>query len=271
MDIIFCKSWWEMMREPAEVFLDRVAADGFHASELFVPAVDEKPATIRSWHEQRGLRMVGQFITVGDTPAEHLDSLERRFASCVEAGAMLVNGHIGRDIFPLADNLVLAERGCALAEAAGIALCHETHRSRPTFSTMGTAELLGNVPDMRLTLDISHWVCVHEGLLAGHEPWLEPAFAATRHVHARIGHGEGPQVSHPLAPEWANERTQHLAWWQGIVDRRQAAGAPWLTITPEFGPRAYMPTLPFTNTPVADAWTVNVEVYRWLSEALVIH
>jgi hypothetical protein len=40
---------------------------------------------------------------------------------------------------------------------------------------------------------------------------------------------------------------------------RRAEGREWFTLTPEFGPPEYMPCLPFTRQPVADAWEVNVE------------
>ena len=105
MKIIFSKSWWEMMRDPAEVFLDRVAADGFDASEFYLEHTKANPATVRQWHVDRGLQMIGQFITEGETPDQHIDTLERRFAACVEAGAILVNGHIGRGYVATADSL----------------------------------------------------------------------------------------------------------------------------------------------------------------------
>jgi hypothetical protein len=44
--------------------------------------------------------------------------------------------------------------------------------------------------------------------------------------------------------------------------------APPFRPPPEFGPPGYMPTLPFTNQPVADAWRVNVEMRKLLIEAL---
>ena len=151
MKILFSQSWWEMMRDPAEVFLDRVAADGFDASEFYLEHAKAKPATVRQWHADRGLQMIGQFITEGETPDQHIDTLERRFAACVEAGAILVNGHIGRDTFATADNLKIIRRSCELAADAGVELCHETHRGRATFAWHLTRELLDTVPEMRLT------------------------------------------------------------------------------------------------------------------------
>jgi hypothetical protein len=93
------------------------------------------------------------------------------------------------------------------------------------------------------------------------------AIARSDHIHARVGQEEGPQVPHPRAPEWRRHLENHVELWKRIADRQRAAGAPNLTtITPEFGPPTYMPTLPFTQQPVADAWRVNVEMKSVLEE-----
>jgi hypothetical protein len=36
------------------------------------------------------------------------------------------------------------------------------------------------------------------------------ALSRTGHIHARIGHPEGPQVNDPRAPEWKNIVDTHL-------------------------------------------------------------
>ena len=77
-------------------------------------------------------------------------------------------------------------------------------------------------------------------------------------------------MSHPFAPEWQAEKEQHLAWWKESLVRRQAAGADFIAITPEFGPRTYMPTLPFTYLPVADTWAVNLAMRDWLRTELAV-
>lgn len=42
----------------------------------------------------------------------------------------------------------------------------EKHRGRPTFNPWQTRDLVASVPDLRLTADLSHWVCVCERLLS---------------------------------------------------------------------------------------------------------
>ena len=43
----------------------------------------------------------------------------------------------------------------------------------------------------------------------------------TDHIHARIGHPEGPQVNDPRAPEWDDAVKAHVAWWDKIVERKK--------------------------------------------------
>ncbi len=81
-----------------------------------------------------------------------------------------------------------------------------------------------------------------------------------RHIHARVGHAQGPQVSDFRAPEWAAELARHLEWWDHIVSLRQADGASSMTMTPEFGPA------PYTQAGAADPWELNVAMLNLLRE-----
>ncbi len=97
-----------------------------------------------------------------------------------------------------------------------------------------------------------------------HESWLEDqqeiislALGRTDHIHARVGHPEGPQVSDPRAPEWEKASKVHFAWWDQVVQRKKAEGKP-MTFLTEFGPPDYMPTLPYTHQPLSDQWGINV-------------
>jgi hypothetical protein len=109
---------------------------------------------------------------------------------------------------------------------------------------------------MRLTADFSHWCNVSESLLEDQQDAVNLAIARTDHIHARIGWQEGPQINDPRAPEWKDIVEVHLGWWDRIVEAHRLSGQD-LTITPEFGPYPYMPTLPFTRQPVASQWDIN--------------
>ena len=93
---------------------------------------------------------------------------------------------------------------------------------------------------------------------------LQKVFPHVRHIHARVGHSQGPQVNDFRAPEHAAALQQHLSWWDAIVALRRAEDAEQITITPEFGPSPYTQTLPYTNQVVSDAWELNVAMMQLL-------
>jgi hypothetical protein len=121
-------------------------------------------------------------------------------------------------------------------------------------------------PDLLLTADFSHWVCVTESMLENFTGPLGVAIGRARHVHARVGYEEGPQVPDPRAPEWEETTGRHLQWWDRIVEGRRGYGAAMLTFTTEFGPPPYMPREPFTQRPVADQFEINCYMKDLLRE-----
>ncbi|MEI8252016.1 MAG: hypothetical protein WCF98_12675 [Synechococcus sp. ELA057] len=101
------------------------------------------------------------------------------------------------------------------------------------------------------------------------EPHLQPIVAMSPrvdHIHARVGHAQGPQVSHPFAPEHAAALEAHRRCWHLFAASQDQRGASRLTFTPEFGPDGYLPTLPFTDQPVADLLTINTAMAAWLRQ-----
>ena len=251
-------------------FLKRTKKDGFDATEVFMPALTESPEEIKALHKEHGLQLVAQIITEGNTADEHIACLEERFKLCAACDPLLINSQTARDIFSFEDNVRIFKRSMELSEEHGIMFCSETHRGRPTYSAVETAKFLKALPDLKITADFSHWMVVHESDLSDQPGNVAAAINHSFHVHARVGFAEGPQVTHPAAPEWERELATHLDLWQRIVDRRAGENAPFLTICPEFGPIPYMPTLPFTNVPVADAWEINVTMKNMLKDKLKI-
>jgi sugar phosphate isomerase/epimerase len=172
---------------------------------------------------------------------------------------LYINNHSGKDYFSFDDNSKFIEHTQALAKETGLLICHETHRGRMLFAAHITRNFLEKYPDLRLTLDISHWCNVHESLLADQKETIDLALSRTDHIHARIGHPEGPQVNDPRAPEWEQTVRQHFEWWDKIVDRKRRNGEV-VTVLTEFGPPDYMPTYPYTKQPLADQWAINVHM-----------
>ena len=114
-------------------------------------------------------------------------------------------------------------------------------------------------------MDISHWMVVHESLLQNQDSHLEEIINRSHHIHARIGHAEGPQVNDPEAPEWKEAVERHMNIWEKVI-RKQWQTKDIFTITTEFGPADYMPTLPYSQLPVADQWKANIYMMKLLKE-----
>jgi hypothetical protein len=174
---------------------------------------------------------------------------------------LYINVHSGKDFFSYEDNKKFIDFTIPYAQETGVPIYHETHRSRMLYSAPASLPYLINNKELRLTLDISHWCNVSESLLEDQPETVELAISRTDHVHSRVGHAEGPQVSDPRAPEWKEAVAAHFAWWDKVVAIKKREGKP-LTMLTEFGPPTYMPTIPFTNQPVADQWAINVSMMQ---------
>lgn len=268
MKLLFGKSKWEMTEAPLETFLRRAKADGFDVVEIFLPALSETSDEIRELVSAHGLQLVAQIGTEGAIPADHLASLEKRFAFAAATGPLMINSHTGRDIFAFNENCRILERAIQLAKEANILMTHETHRGRATFAATETRRYLEALQNLHLTADFSHWFCVHESDLSDQPENVSLAIQRARYIHARVGFEEGPQIANPAAPEWQAMTGKFMALWRRIVDARKCESAPFLVITPEFGPPPYMPVEPFTGRPLADAWAVNAQFHIELRKLL---
>jgi len=144
---------------------------------------------------------------------------------------------------------------------------HETHRGKFSFAAHITKQYLQKIPDLQITLDASHWVCVAESFLKNQQEAMHLAIERTEHIHARVGYEEGPQVPDPRVPEWQYALDMHLNWWDKIAARKTNEGTDAvLTITPEFGPFPYMVSMPFTQQAITNQWEVNAYMMQLLRE-----
>ena len=89
----------------------------------------------------------------------------------------------------------------------------ETHRSRSLFDPWRLPSRLQRFPLLRLTADLSLGCAVTERLLTPDLAPVQAMAGRVDHIHARVGHPQGPSVSHPFAPEWA-ELDAHRRCWQ---------------------------------------------------------
>jgi len=242
-----------------EQYCARVKQAGYQGIEIWWPldkkAQDELFGLLAKYQLDVGFLCAGSDSRYED----HLD----QFRTMVDAAAtqqiqrpLYINCHSGRDYFSYEQNKTLVDHTTHLAAQTGVLICHETHRSRMLYSAPAARRYIETLPDLRVTFDVSHWCNVSESLLDDQAETLALTLARVDHIHARIGHPEGPQVNDPRAPEWEHAVKAHLAWWDQIVDRKRKARQR-LTILTEFGPPDYMPTLPYTREPLADQWAIN--------------
>lgn len=201
------------------------------------------------------------FLCRGDEPipASHFLTFQKVLREAVEnkyQKPLYINVHSGKDFFKYEDNKQFIDFTVQYARKTGVPIYHETHRSRMLYSAPASLRYLEENKDLRITLDISHWCNVSESLLEDQPETVELAISRTDHVHARVGHAQGPQVSDPRAPEWKATVAAHFAWWDKVVAAKKQQGKV-LTMLTEFGPPNYMPTTPYTNLPVADQWEIN--------------
>ncbi len=197
---------------------------------------------------------------------EHLDTFKKGVDAALNNSRqkpLYINCHSGRDHFSYEQNKPFIDFTLKRSKETGIPVYHETHRGRIMYAASITKQYIDKIPELRLTFDVSHWCNVHESLLWDQQETVNLALERTDHIHARIGHAEGPQVNDPRAPEWEEAMKTHLGWWDKVIERKKKNGER-MTILTEFGPPDYLPALPYTRQPLADQWAINVYMMQIL-------
>jgi sugar phosphate isomerase/epimerase len=231
---------------------------GFAGVEAALPPAPER-RRLRRLLKQHRFDFIPQIFTDGDTVTAHVESFRRQLGEAARLAPLFVNAHSGRDAWTESEASQFFEQALALEKSSGVAVAHETHRGRILFNPWITSRLLERFEPLKLCCDLSHWVCVGERLIDDQLEIIRHCAARCLHLHARVGYEQGPQVPDPRAPEYATHLAAHERWWRLIWDAQKKRGDKTTTLTPEFGPPAYLHTLPFTNMPVSDLW----EICHW--------
>jgi len=253
--------------------VEQAAGAGFDGIEG--PAPEDDGARRRFFAELCAMPWIAEVCTCtpegayvpqpGRGAAEHLASLEAGLVRSLEGEPRFVTTMAGWDGWSEAEAMRFFEGVLALEEKHGLAIAVETHRTRWTFSPWNVAVALKRLPSLGWTADFSHWCVVCERLVLDEEPaLLETLAGRVRHLHARVGYAQGPQVPDPRAPEHAGDLDAHLRWWRRVWEVSRERGAAGVTMTPEFGPDGYLQRAPFSGEPVADLWELN----RWMGRRL---
>ena len=259
--MIFATDWG--FKESVDEFCRRIKEAGYNGAEVWYPAEEKKRAEMLAAFKKYNLKFG---FLVGGSDAEfkvHFDQFISSLTKAVNLKPEYINCHSGRDFYSASENQAFIQVSLQLAKSFAIPIYHETHRSRILYAAPIAKEFIKTNDDLRLTLDISHWCNVHESLLADQKETVALALERTDHIHARIGHAQGPQVSDPRAPEWKTAVDAHFAWWDKVVERKKKEGKR-ISFLTEFGPPDYMPTMPNTRKPLADQWELNIHMLNTL-------
>jgi len=260
MQLKLIKSLWGMSGS-LESQIRQIADSGYTGVEAAIGYMDNRDELSRLLAQYK-LELIAQVITRGSSAEDHIRDFKEQLAYATHYGAILVDAHGGKDSFDHKQLKQFYDAALNAEAKLNIPIGHETHRGRPLFTPWTTAALLREFPELKLTADISHWLCVCESYLDDHAEALQLAAQRTLHIHARVGYPQGPQVSHPAAPEFERELHVHETFWEAVCKQSQAERRPYLSVTPEFGPPGYLHTLPFTKQPVSDLW----EVCNWMAK-----
>ncbi|MGN0924498.1 TIM barrel protein [Ectopseudomonas mendocina] len=248
--------------------LDEALGAGFDGLEARIPeTAAQRAINARLLREQNVPYIATLFTSTpvlprqSDSTQVHLEDLRIKLDWAAELGPRLVNVLPGNDRWSLSEQVDFFAHAVELADASSLKVCFEIHRGRSLYSPWVTLDVIRQVPELRFTSDISHWLVTCERLLDDPADDLSAFIERVDHIQARVGYDQGPQVPHPGAPEYAEVLAFHQRHWESIWSSQEKRGLQTTTLTPEFGPDGYLHHLPFTDVPVADLWQLN----QWMA------
>jgi sugar phosphate isomerase/epimerase len=252
-----------------DAFCANTKASGFYGIDIWLPADSESQQQLKDALKKHGLKLSLMHGTNNALPFEEsLEVYRQRLYELISWNPEFINSQTGGDFLTVEQNTAFIKVANDISKETNVPVYHETHRGRFSYNVPATIEYLGTIPDLRLTADISHWMVVHESLLDGHDDLLSKVIARTGHIHARVGHAEGPQVNDPKAPEWKRAVDRHLDIWEKIIRKFWSENDRPMTVTSEFGPPHYMPALPYTQIAVSNQWEANVYMMNSIKQRL---
>ena len=251
MKLLLARHLWGLPGKFADLF-PGIKKQGYEAIEVGLSEIVDQAEEFCSLLDQYGFEYIPQIFTTGNNVEEHVQAFQRDVRRAKVFNPRFINCHAGRDTWTFEESVQFYERVLAIEEEEGVNVAHETHRGRVLFYPTVTRLLLERFPQLKLCLDVSHWVCVCERLLEDQAETLAQVAEHCLHIHARVGYEEGPQVPDPRAPEYLHHVEAHERWWRMVWDSQEKRGLAVSTLTPEFGPPPYLHALPYTQTPVAN-------------------
>lgn len=276
MQIKYCCTYWGSEKDTPDVFVNKVLLAGYNGIEIFLPSLNDN-FTNAFIEEVEGvmnkntdfLFIAQHIVALENTPInDYINKVKKNLTELTAFQPSFINAHTGKDYFSFDDNCRLIEAALNISNKTGIRILHETHRGRFSYHTASLLPYLQKFPEMELVGDFSHFCTVSESMLEEQEEMIQQIIPHIAHIHARVGHEQGPQVNDPFAPEWENHFKIFEKWWEAIVQYKKQKNTQIFSITPEFGPLPYMPSMPYTKQPLSNQWDLNIKMMRHLKNTL---
>jgi hypothetical protein len=272
MEILYFCPKWGLEELSYHDFFVKAKNAGFDGVEMLIPADHGQKQDIKELLNHFQLHLIAQQGEAVSAPLfdEHMLLYEKHLRNASELNPLFVNSQTGKDYFTFHENCLLIEKALEIENQTGVPIIHEIHRGKFTFAPVLIGSYIDRFPQIQFGTDFSHWLTVSESTLQDpvQSAIVERVIKHSGHIHARIGHEEGPQISDPRAVEWEYVVNLHLEWWQKIIANARNTKRDVFTITPEFGPVPYMPKLPFTQMPIGNQWETNLYIMDMLKMVL---
>ena len=188
--------------EKLSILLKRQKIPGYDGIEVWASSIPIQQKTISQALKMFDMKVI--FLCGSNPNLPYEKSLEEYIGylkNTLEQKPIAVNSHTGSDFYTFEQNMSFISEANKLSKSYNIPIYHETHRGRFSYSLPETIKYIEK-NEIDLTLDVSHWMVVHESLLKKQNELLKMVIDNTNHIHARVGFEEGPQVNDPKAPEW---------------------------------------------------------------------
>ena len=258
LQLKLCRHLWGVT-ESLSTFIPQAKAKGYEVIDTPLAFMndqqkDELKHLVQKHNMQLVLSVFTDMFELHNGVEVHTKSFYQSVKEAAAYKPLLINSHSLRDHFPLSQAVKFFKEAIQIEKDVGCSISHETHRGRFLFTPWNTKEVLKQVPELKITMDFSHWVNVCERIPVDQEEATRLAADHCHHIHARVGYSNGPQVSDPRAPEFTEEVAAHDRVWGLCWESQKRRGLPFSTLTPEYGPNPYIHQLPYTQAP-----TINLE------------
>ena len=226
MNIKYISTFWGYENQSAKEFLSNVISNGYDGVEINFPDnsefIDEFTAEIKNIRATINANFIFIAQQVLSNKTESVIEYSNRMSERLEFLAKLkpdfINSHTGKDYYDFSDNCKIIEITENISKKYEVPIVHEIHRGRFSFHLKTLHQYLELFPRLSLVADFSHFCVVSESNLADQKELLTKIYPKIKHLHARIGFEQSPQVNNPFAPEWQSYLENYLNWWKEIIE-----------------------------------------------------